>query len=101
MYSYFIQTDAELLEIKTTLVIPERIRSKMQSATYLSIVLSNLCDIIDSFVSLTLDQAVIQTNCKNVILKFEKLRQDLFNKIKGVLSAVPATNTSTPSQDSP
>jgi hypothetical protein len=73
-----------LLTVKHQLVIPEKARSQSAGVAYIAIVLSNLCEIIDTFVGLSFEQMIIQKQCKETIVKFEKLRADLFNKMRSL-----------------
>lgn len=61
------------------------LRSKAQNATYLSIVLKSLSELIENFVGLSLDEVLVQSKCKQLIVSFEKIRQDLFSKLKASL----------------
>ena len=49
------------MEIKDNLVVPERAKCLSQGATYFGIVLSNLLEIIDTFVDINPNQVLLQS----------------------------------------
>jgi hypothetical protein len=72
----------ELMEIRDSLLVPEKVQLQSMGANYWSISLSNLMELINHFVAFSFNQLVQLQACKDEILKFEKLRSDLLHRIK-------------------
>jgi hypothetical protein len=86
----------ELMEIRDSLLVPEKIQLQRMGATYWSISLSNLIELINHFVGFSFNQVVQLQACKDEIMKFEKLRSDLLHRIKSQAAPEEGNHGGTP-----
>jgi len=86
----------ELMEIRDSLLVPEKIQLQSMGPTYWSISLGNLIELINHFVGFSFNQLVQLHACKDEIMKFEKLRSDLLHRIKSQTAPEEGNHGGTP-----